>query len=510
MISSRVAGVDSTGAVQVMSPTVRKRTRDCSTTSPSRGGVSSVTGTSALPRRTTGRRMREVDRRHVEPLAADVLPDVELGPVRDREHADVLARRACARCRGSTARGAGSSGPTGRTRRGTRTSRSLARAFSSSRRAPPMQASKPNSAMASSSVTDWCGLRGSRRVGAGRPGRCGSSPRPSARSAARRARRRARSRKAITSGKLWPVSMCSSGNGKRPGRKAFSASRSSTSESLPPENSSAGLRHWPAPRAGCGWPPTRASRDGRHRPARRGSASALARSHDHAVMFARHVGHCLSVPGAAIGRPATMQPAFLVLGLFPPPAAGAEVLARLDRARAGRAADAGIAAVVQRVVRHVDGSRRYAQTSSLGPVGQRVELHQAVQRVELLERDGARRRRLLAAQAGDPGALAAQRAAQRLELADLAAALAQLDAVVEGVDAVRADEGLHVAACPACRRRSAGRSARACGRSESCVSSGSRPVSSVKIADRQPVRVRSGRAAPCPRRRSSRRSTAGA
>ena len=34
--------------------------------------------------------------------------------------------------------------------------RSLARAFSSSRRAPPMQASKPNSAMASSSVTDWC------------------------------------------------------------------------------------------------------------------------------------------------------------------------------------------------------------------------------------------------------------------------------------------------------------------------------------------------------------------
>ncbi len=36
--------------------------------------------------------------------------------------------------------------------------RSLARAFSSSRRAPPMQASKPNSAIASSSVTDWCGV----------------------------------------------------------------------------------------------------------------------------------------------------------------------------------------------------------------------------------------------------------------------------------------------------------------------------------------------------------------
>ena len=49
------------------------------------------------------------------------------------------------------------------------------------------------------------------------------------------------SRKAITSAKLWPVSMCSSGNGKRPGRNAFSARRSRTTESLPPENSSAGL-----------------------------------------------------------------------------------------------------------------------------------------------------------------------------------------------------------------------------------------------------------------------------
>jgi hypothetical protein len=39
--------------------------------------------------------------------------------------------------------------------------RSLARAFSSSRRAPPMQASKPNSSIASSSVTDWCLLRDS-------------------------------------------------------------------------------------------------------------------------------------------------------------------------------------------------------------------------------------------------------------------------------------------------------------------------------------------------------------
>jgi hypothetical protein len=33
----------------------------------------------------------EVDRRQVDPLLADVLPHVELGPVREREHADTLA-----------------------------------------------------------------------------------------------------------------------------------------------------------------------------------------------------------------------------------------------------------------------------------------------------------------------------------------------------------------------------------------------------------------------------------
>jgi hypothetical protein len=43
---------------------------------------------------------------------------------------------------------------------------------------------------------------------------------------------------------------------------------------------------------------------------------------------------------------------------------------------------------------------------------------------------------LLGAQAGDPGLLAGQRAAQGFDLAGVAAGLAQLDAVVEGVDAV--------------------------------------------------------------------------
>ena len=45
----------------------------------------------------------------------------------------------------------------------------------------------------------------------------------------------------MTSGKLWPVSTCMSGNGNGAGRNAFSASRRSTIESLPPLNSSTGL-----------------------------------------------------------------------------------------------------------------------------------------------------------------------------------------------------------------------------------------------------------------------------
>ena len=68
----------------------------------------------------------------------------------------------CARCRGSTAPGAGSWGPTGRSRRGRRRSRSFARARSSSRRAPPNAASKPCSAIASSSVTVCSRLREAR------------------------------------------------------------------------------------------------------------------------------------------------------------------------------------------------------------------------------------------------------------------------------------------------------------------------------------------------------------
>ena len=62
----------------------------------------------------------EVERHDRDVLLQDVLPDVELGPVRQREDADrfALARRGC--CRSSTFPAAGSSGPRHAARCGTR------------------------------------------------------------------------------------------------------------------------------------------------------------------------------------------------------------------------------------------------------------------------------------------------------------------------------------------------------------------------------------------------------
>ena len=118
--------------------------------------------------------------------------------------------------------------------------RSFARARSSSRRAPPNAASKPCSAIASSSVTVCSRLREARGPVSSttRPLRIESSTEATIRRSPSSSTRR--SRNSITSGKLWPVSTCMTGNGNFAGRNAFSASRSSTIESLPPENSSTG------------------------------------------------------------------------------------------------------------------------------------------------------------------------------------------------------------------------------------------------------------------------------
>src|SRR5437667_306490 len=68
-----------------------------------------------------------------------------------------------------------------------------------------------------------------------------------------------------------------------------------------------------------------------------------------------------------------VQTAFLLAGAAP--AAGAFVLAATDRRRAWPATDAGIAAIVQRIVWHIVlGDER--PHVALGPVKQRIDFHQ--------------------------------------------------------------------------------------------------------------------------------------
>src|SRR6187551_2145991 len=78
----------------------------------------------------------------------------------------------------------------------------------------------------------------------------------------------------------------------------------------------------------------------------------------------------------AIARGMLMQPAFFLVFLFPPPAAGPLVLARLNRARAGRAADGRETAIVQRI----DGNAMFVGESGnriARPVEQRIDLENA-------------------------------------------------------------------------------------------------------------------------------------
>src|SRR5260221_8076799 len=121
-----------------------------------------------------------------------------------------------------------------------------------------------------------------------------------------------------------------------------------------------------------------------------------------------------------------MQPALLRVARFPPPAAGAAVLAGTDRARARFAADARVSARMQRVDRHVE-RLQVRPDVRLGPVGERAVFRNITRRialflVQLRTRDG-----LLAPLPGHPRIDAGECAIQRLDLADLAAARAQLD-----------------------------------------------------------------------------------
>src|SRR6476660_2191757 len=130
---------------------------------------------------------------------------------------------------------------------------------------------------------------------------------------------------------------------------------------------------------------------------------------------------------------------------LPPPAPVAARLARPDRAGAGRAADRGVPALVERMRGHAVRARVLPDLV-LRPLGERVQLHdRAVVVVDLDLADVAARRPLIATKPRDPCVETAEVALQRQDLPHLAAEETVLDAPVEEVRAVlgdhRADRG---------------------------------------------------------------------
>src|SRR3990167_7412711 len=181
----------------------------------------------------------------------------------------------------------------------------------------------------------------------------------------------------------------------RPTPKAFSAQRSITSESLPPENSRVGR----------------------------------------AFMVCSSSGGLFQRAGFADGL--DVQAAFLGALLLPPPAAGAEVFADADGAGAGLAADAGEELVVQgsQPMLVLGNEMPYVAP---GPFDDGADLH-AARFLHDVGHFGAGVG-LLAPQTGDPAVLAGEGASERFHLSDVAALLAQLDAVVHGFFAMVANE----------------------------------------------------------------------
>src|SRR4051794_34778389 len=129
----------------------------------------------------------------------------------------------------------------------------------------------------------------------------------------------------------------------------------------------------------------------------------------------------------AAGLDRAVDAALLRRVLLPPPAPRTGGFARRDGARARRAADRRVAAVVERVVGQL-ALAHVLPDLVLGPLGERVQLDdRAVVVVELDLPDVAARGPLVAPQARDPGVEAGQVARQRLHLPDLAAQEPVLD-----------------------------------------------------------------------------------
>src|ERR1700686_871597 len=104
------------------------------------------------------------------------------------------------------------------------------------------------------------------------------------------------------------------------------------------------------------------------------------------------------------------------------PAAGALLLARRGRPGARNAADRAVAGLVQRVEGDLV-DLGVGPAPPLVPVGERVQLPDAVALRPLQLRGGRAARRLVAPDSGDPPLVGPKRLEQRLDLADVAAAI---------------------------------------------------------------------------------------
>ena len=129
-----------------------------------------------------------------------------------------------------------------------------------------------------------------------------------------------------------------------------------------------------------------------------------------------------------------MQSAFAVFGVFPPPTAGADILAWSDGACTGLASYAGKPFVVQFVVWH--GVFLYIIPHLFFcPIDERIEFYQSVEGVgfyhlHVVSGDG-----LLSSQSANPYLQSFESAFQRFEFAVLAAQMSFLYAFVEEVHA---------------------------------------------------------------------------
>src|SRR5262249_28129510 len=118
-------------------------------------------------------------------------------------------------------------------------------------------------------------------------------------------------------------------------------------------------------------------------------------------------------------------------------------LARLDRPGAGRATDAGIAFVVQRVVRQL--ARADVLPHLLfAPVEERTDFVKPVPVVPLEGLALRARGRLLPPHARHPGPITRDGAFERLDLAHAAAGHARLEAVIKTIDALRRNQRFHL------------------------------------------------------------------